>query len=96
MDGSLRRSRLTGEASKEQRAAVQEICSRVAEEGDRALFEFERRFDGWAPAAGEALAVDAEQPGRPPLQLVEERDVDPVAGVHHDVGRLDRRPQGTR
>lgn len=45
----------------DQRRAVAEIVRRVALEGDEALFEFSRRFDGWAPAPGEPLTVDAAQ-----------------------------------
>jgi histidinol dehydrogenase len=41
----------------EQREAVREICRRVAVEGDAALWEYSRRFDGWAPAAGEPLGL---------------------------------------
>jgi histidinol dehydrogenase len=42
----------------EQRAAAAEICRRVAIEGDAALHEYSRRFDGWAPAPGEPLALE--------------------------------------
>jgi len=42
------------------------------------------------------VAVHRQQPPGARLQLVEERHVDPVAGVHDDVRRLDRRPQGMR
>lgn len=41
----------------EQRAAVQEICRRVATEGDAALREYSGRFDGWAPSPGESWLV---------------------------------------
>lgn len=50
-------SRLDPDAGSTQRDAVREICRRVAAEGDRALFEYGRRFDGWAPAAGEPLTI---------------------------------------
>jgi histidinol dehydrogenase len=40
-----------------QREAVAEICERVRREGDAALRELGKRFDGWAPAAGESFAV---------------------------------------
>src|SRR5438309_7304432 len=49
------RSNLGG--TPEQRAAVQEICRRVAAEGDAALLEYGRRFDGWTPGADESLRV---------------------------------------
>jgi histidinol dehydrogenase len=55
-----RRRRLGDE---EQAAAVREICRRVEVEGDVALFELSRRFDGWAPGPGEPLAV-----GRPAME----------------------------
>ena len=48
-------------ATAEQRRAVREICESVAARGDAALFEYGRRFDGWAPGAGEPLAVGPEQ-----------------------------------
>ncbi len=41
----------------EQREAVRAICARVAAEGDAALRELSRRFDGWAPAGGEGWAL---------------------------------------
>jgi histidinol dehydrogenase len=43
----------------DERAAVTEICSRVRSEGDEALRELGRRFDGWAPGPGESFAVPA-------------------------------------
>lgn len=43
-----------------ERAAVAEICARVAIEGDSALRELGLRFDGWAPKAGEPFQVPAE------------------------------------
>jgi len=41
----------------EERAAVQEICARVAADGDAALREYGLRFDGWAPGPSESFAV---------------------------------------
>src|SRR5256886_16537357 len=38
-----------------ERAAVAEICSRVLTDGDLALSELGRRFDGWAPPEGESF-----------------------------------------
>jgi histidinol dehydrogenase len=49
--------------TREQREAVREIVARVAADGDSALNEYSRRFDGWAPGAGEPLAL-----GRPALE----------------------------
>ena len=40
-----------------ERAAVAEICSRVLMDGDLALSELGRRFDGWAPPEGESFEV---------------------------------------
>ena len=40
-----------------ERAAVAEICARVLAEGDEALHDLGRQFDGWAPAAGESFEV---------------------------------------
>jgi histidinol dehydrogenase len=56
---SQRRSDLGG--TPEQRAAVQRICARVAAEGDAALLEYGRQFDGWTPGPGESLRVDPSQ-----------------------------------
>jgi len=36
---------------------VQEICARVAADGDAALREYGLRFDGWAPGPSESFAV---------------------------------------
>jgi histidinol dehydrogenase len=52
------RSRL--DALTRERAAVAEICARVQKEGDAALRELGRRFDGWAPAEGESFEVDMD------------------------------------
>jgi len=50
--GRSRPARLASE-----KAAVAEICARVAEEGDAALRELGLRFDGWAPRDGETFEV---------------------------------------
>lgn len=44
----------------EQRDAVREVCRRVAAEGDAALVEYSRRFDGWPPSDDEPLALDRD------------------------------------
>ena len=40
-----------------ERAAVAEICARVLAEGDEALRELGKRFDGWAPNTGDSFEV---------------------------------------
>lgn len=47
-----------------ERAAVQEICADVLARGDEALREIGRRFDGWAPAAGESFDIEKAELGR--------------------------------
>lgn len=54
------RERSRPEALSSERAAVAEICARVRAEGDAALRELGRRFDGWAPAAGESFEADMD------------------------------------
>ena len=61
LDSPLSRRRLDLGASAEQRATVQEICRRVAAEGDSALREYGSRLDGWAPAEGEPFALGREE-----------------------------------
>ncbi|MEA2629468.1 MAG: histidinol dehydrogenase [Chloroflexota bacterium] len=41
-----------------ERAAVAEICTRVAADGDDALREYGARFEGWAPGPDESFQVD--------------------------------------
>jgi len=55
------RRRLDLSSLTKERAAVQEICARVLAEGDAALRELGRRFEGWAPAAGESFAVPQDE-----------------------------------
>ncbi|HYM66775.1 MAG TPA: histidinol dehydrogenase [Patescibacteria group bacterium] len=52
---SRRRFDLAGFAT--ERAAVAEICARVARDGDAAVSALGLQFDGWAPAAGETFEV---------------------------------------
>jgi histidinol dehydrogenase len=61
LDSPMSRRRLDLSQFAEQRAAVQEICARVAAEGDAALRELGTRFDGWAPAGGEAFEVPSAE-----------------------------------
>ncbi len=59
LDSPASRRRLDLTEFAEQRAAVQEICARVAADGDTALREYGSRFDGWAPSSGESFVVPA-------------------------------------
>jgi histidinol dehydrogenase len=61
LDSPLSRRRLDLSQFAEERAAVQEICARVAGEGDAALREYGARFDGWSPAEGEGFQVAPDQ-----------------------------------
>lgn len=55
----LAQRRLDLGGSEEQAAAVREICQTVAREGEPAVVEYGRRFDGWAPGPGDTLRVPA-------------------------------------
>ena len=57
LDSPLSRRRLDLSQFANERAAVAEICARVAAEGDAALREYGERFDGWAPAEGVSFQV---------------------------------------
>ena len=57
LDSPLSRRRLDLTQFGKEREAVAEICARVLAEGDEALRDLSRRFDGWAPAAGESFEV---------------------------------------
>jgi len=57
LDSPWSRRRLDLARFADERAAVQEICARVAAEGDAALREYGLRFDGWAPGASETFEV---------------------------------------
>src|SRR2546425_2224463 len=61
LDSPLSRRRLDLTQFAKEREAVAEICSRVLAEGNEALRELGRRFDGWAPAAGESFEVPARE-----------------------------------
>jgi histidinol dehydrogenase len=61
LDSPASRRRLDLGEFAEQRVAVQEICARVASEGDAALREYGSRFDGWAPADRESFLVPADE-----------------------------------
>ena len=55
----LSRRRLDLSQFSTERAAVAEICARVAADGDEALREYGKRFDGWSPGPGESFQVPA-------------------------------------
>ena len=57
LDSPLSRRRLDLSQFAKERAAVVDICSRVAAEGDAALRELGERFDGWAPREGQTFQV---------------------------------------
>ena len=57
LDSPLSRRRLDLSQFAEQRAAVQDICARVAAEGDAALREYAARFDGWSPTEAGSFQV---------------------------------------
>jgi histidinol dehydrogenase len=61
LDSPASRRRLDLSEFAEQRAAVQEICARVASDGDAALREYGSRFDGWSPASGESFLVPVDE-----------------------------------
>jgi histidinol dehydrogenase len=58
LDSPLSRRRLDLSQFATERAAVAEICTRVAAEGDDALRELGMRFDGWSPAKNESFQVE--------------------------------------
>src|SRR5437879_12535611 len=61
LDSPMSRRRLDLSQFAKERAAVAEICARVAAEGDAALRDYGRRFDGWAPDETETFEVPREQ-----------------------------------
>ena len=61
LDSPMSRRRLDLSEFSGERAVVMEICARVAAEGDQALRELGKKFDGWAPGAGESFEVPARE-----------------------------------
>ena len=61
LDSPLSRRRLDLSQFSSERAAVAEICARVAADGDEALRELGKKFDGWAPGANETFEVPARE-----------------------------------
>ena len=50
LDSPMSRRRLDLSQFASERAVVAEICTRVAVDGDEALRELGKKFDGWAPS----------------------------------------------
>lgn len=59
LQSPLSRRRLDLSQFAKERAAVAGICARVAVDGDEALREYGRKFDGWAPAENQGFEVEA-------------------------------------
>ena len=59
LDSPMSRRRLDLSQFTAERAVVAEICARVARDGDVALRELGKQFDGWAPSAKETFEVPA-------------------------------------
>jgi histidinol dehydrogenase len=57
LDSPMSRRRLDLSQFGGERAVVADICARVAGEGDDALRELGKKFDGWAPGPGETFEV---------------------------------------
>jgi histidinol dehydrogenase len=72
LDSPMSRRRLDLSQFSKERAVVTDICARVAAEGDLALRELGKKFDGWAPGADETFEV-------PPRELAAAADrLDPA------------------
>src|SRR5258705_11988255 len=61
LDSPLSRRRWDLSQFATERAAVAEICARVAVDGDSALRDYGERFDGWSPGPDESFQVDARE-----------------------------------
>jgi histidinol dehydrogenase len=61
-DSPLSRRRFDLSQFATERAAVVQICARVATEGDDALREYSAQFDGWALGRNETFEVEAGEP----------------------------------
>jgi histidinol dehydrogenase len=57
LDSPMSRRRLDLSQFTSERAVVADICARVASEGDQALRELGKKFDGWAPGTEETFEV---------------------------------------
>jgi histidinol dehydrogenase len=61
LDSPLSRRRLDLSQFAAERAVVAEICAQVAADGDMALRELGKKFDGWAPSAKETFEVPSRE-----------------------------------
>jgi histidinol dehydrogenase len=61
LDSPMSRRRLDLSQFADERAVVVDICLRVAAEGDQALRELGKQFDGWAPGADETFEVPTHE-----------------------------------
>ena len=61
LDSPLSRRRLDLSQFASERAVVAEICARVAADGDEALRELGKKFDGWRPSGKETFEVPARE-----------------------------------
>jgi histidinol dehydrogenase len=59
LDSPLSRRRMDLSRFAKERALVADICAQVMARGDDALRELGKRFDGWAPGAGDSFEVPA-------------------------------------
>jgi histidinol dehydrogenase len=57
LDSPMSRRRLDLAEFSKERAVVADICARVAAEGDQALRELGKKFDGWEPGPNETFQV---------------------------------------
>jgi histidinol dehydrogenase len=57
LDSPMSRRRLDLSQFSKERAVVADICARVAADGDQALRELGKKFDGWEPAEEETFEV---------------------------------------
>jgi histidinol dehydrogenase len=59
LDSPMSRRRLDLSQFASERAVVADICARVAADGDEALRELGKKYDGWAPGTNETFEVPA-------------------------------------
>jgi hypothetical protein len=71
---------------------------RLVDDGEAEALDLRRRHLRQPLAERPVVVVpaDRQQPPRAGLELVQQGDVHPVTGVHHDVRGVDRGPQSMR